>query len=123
MILMILPVVYIAVVGVLFAINNYSNIYKYDYTVDYFILSAFIFTFGGILALLGIKQLKLFHINVGLLLIFAQIISLFVNFFDESYIAFGIMFVLFGIAIFAVNGKMLAVKKQNKIADGGVTDV
>ncbi len=106
------PTLFIGVDGILFSFDMYSE------EVNFSILSVFIFVFGGSLVVNGIKELRLFYVNVGLLQIFAQLIFI-IMYFQVSVIFYGIMLVAFGVALFTINGKLLSVKKQNVLNDGG----
>ncbi len=105
-----IPSAFLGVYGVLFALPNYND------GVNFAVVSVLIFMFGAILVINGITELKLLYVNVGLLQIFAQII-LITSYFDANIIAYGIMLVVFGVAIFTANGKLLSVKKQNELSE------
>lgn len=105
------PSVFIGVYGVLAGVENVlSPLPNYNDGVSFAIVSALIFVFGAVLVINGITELKLMYVNVGLIQIFAQII-LIASYFDADIIAYGIMFLVFGISIFTANGKLLSVKK------------
>ncbi len=111
-ILLAIPTAFIGVDGLLFSFNDYNE------KVNFAVLSVFIFAFGAILVVTGIKELKLFYVNIGLLQVFAQLM-LTVMYFRVDVIVYGVMLVAFGVALFTVNGKLLSVKKQNELNDGG----
>ncbi len=112
LLLLAVPTLFIGVDGLLYSLPDYVG------KVNFIILSLFVFALGGILVVNGIKELKLFYVNVGLLQIFAQTI-LIAAYYQVNIIAYGIMLVAFGVVIFAINGKLLSVRKQNALGDGG----
>ncbi len=103
---------YIGVNGLLYSMRDFSG------EISFGILSALIFVFGGILVVNGIKELGLFYVNIGLLQIFAQIYMI-TSYFNMNIIAYGIMLVVFGIILFAINGKLLSAKKLSEANNGG----
>ncbi len=106
------PTLFIGINGFLFSIAEFSI------RLIFGILSLLIFAFGGFLVINGIKELKLFYVNVGLLQIIVQIFLLFSHF-DINILVYGAMLVAFGIALFTINGKLLSAKKINELNNGG----
>lgn len=71
--------------------------------------------FGVALVYAGIKELRLFPINVGLITAFVRVIRLFENgLLPDSYLLKGIVIAVFGAIIIIINWKMLSVKKNIK---------
>ncbi len=69
--------------------------------------------FGVALVYAGIKELRLFLINVGLITAFAQVIRLiYSDLVPDSYLLKGIIIAIFGVIIIIINWKMLSVKKN-----------
>ena len=75
--------------------------------------NALVFAFGVVLVYAGIKELRLFPINVGLITAFIRVIRLFENgLLPDSYLLKGIIIAIFGVIIIVINWKMLSVKKN-----------
>lgn len=76
---------------------------------------AVIATFGVALIYAGVKELRLFLVNLGLVTAFVQIINLvYSGIFELTYFSFGTILVIFGAVIIAINWKLLSVKKKLK---------
>ena len=77
--------------------------------------------FGVALIYVGVKELRLFLVNFGLVTAFLQIINLiYSGLFEVTYFSFGAILVIFGAVIIAINWKLLSVKKKIKEqAEGG----
>lgn len=76
-------------------------------------IGVLVVAFGVALVYAGIKELRLFLINVGLITAFAQVIRLiYSDLVPDSYLLKGIILVIFGAIIIAINWKMLSVKKN-----------
>lgn len=110
--LLAVPTLFIGVDGLLYSLPDYAG------KVNFSILSIFIFALGGILVINGIQELKLFYVNIGLLQIFAQTIIT-AAYYQVNILAYGVMLVVFGAVLFTINGKLLSVKKQKALNDGG----
>lgn len=67
--------------------------------------------FGGVLIYIGLDELKLMPANLGLLMLFVQLIFLLTNM-DLSPLIIGIIFLLFGAALIALNTEMHARKRE-----------
>ena len=118
----VVPIVFMAVECILSAISDYCEHWIYHFSMVYIVFSAFIFLYGLTLVVIGIKEIKLYHIDVGLLLIFAQIMYLCSDVYYGSYIYFGITFAIFGTIILLINGTVFALIRRRKRVDGGVDD-
>ncbi len=110
--LLALPTLFIGIDGLLYSMQDFSG------EISFSILSVLIFAYGGALVINGIKELKLFYVNIGLLQIFAQIILVF-SYFAINILVYGAILVAFGITLFVINGKLLSAKKMNKANNGG----
>lgn len=90
------------------------------YTIPYslsnvlkFAIGVVVVAFGVVLVYAGIKELRLFLINVGLITAFAQVIRLiYSDLVPDSYLLKGIIIAIFGAIIIVINWKMLSVKKN-----------
>lgn len=90
------------------------------YTIPYSLRNVLIFAigvvvvaFGVVLVYAGIKELRLFLINVGLITAFVQVIRLiYSDLVPDSYLLKGIIIAIFGAIIIIINWKMLSVKKN-----------
>ncbi len=118
----VLPISFMLVVCIMTVITDYFKLFYYDYSIVYTVFSAFIFLHGLTLVVIGIREVKLYHIDLGLLLIFAQIMYLCSDVYYGSFIYFGITFAIFGTIILLINGTVFKVVKRRKLADGGVDD-
>ena len=67
--------------------------------------------FGGVLIYTGLDELKLIPANLGLLMLFVQLIFLLTSM-DLSPLVIGIIFLLFGAALIALNYEMHARKRE-----------
>lgn len=78
-----------------------------------FAVGVVVVAFGVALVYAGIKELRLFLINVGLLTAFVQVVRLiYSDLVPDSYLLKGVILVIFGAIIIAINWKMLSVKKN-----------
>lgn len=79
------------------------------------LLRVVIAVFGIVLIYAGIKELRLFLVNLGLFTVFFRIINLlYSGIFEISYFSMGAVLVLFGATIIGINRKMLSIKKTIK---------
>lgn len=76
--------------------------------------------FGAMIVYQGVKKVHLLTVNIGVLTVFVEIIGLFVRM-DADILVLGILLVLFGVGLIAINRKMLSIKKS-LIEQGGGTD-
>ena len=67
--------------------------------------------FGGVLIYTGLDELKLIPANLGLLMLFVQLVFLLTSM-DLSPLVIGIIFLLFGAALIALNYEMHARKRE-----------
>lgn len=67
--------------------------------------------FGGVLIYIGLDNLKLIPTNLGLLMLFVQLVFLLTSM-DLSPLVIGIIFLLFGAALIALNYEMHARKRE-----------
>ena len=78
-----------------------------------FAVGVVVVAFGVVLVYAGIKELRLFLINAGLITAFAQVVRLiYSDLVPDSYLLKGIILVIFGAIIIVINWKMLSVKKS-----------
>lgn len=76
-------------------------------------IGVLVVAFGVVLVYAGIKELRLFLINVGLITAFIQVIRLiYSDLVPDSYLLKGVILVIFGAILIAINWKMLSVKKN-----------
>ena len=75
--------------------------------------NALVFAFGVVLIYAGIKELRLFPVNIGLITAFIRVIRLLDSgLVPDSYLLKGIIIAMFGAIIIIINWKMLSVKKN-----------
>ena len=92
--------------------NEVANVIKEILIIGTGVL---VVAFGVALVYAGIKELRLFLINVGLITAFAQVIRLiYSDLVPDSYLLKGIILAIFGAIIIVINWKMLSVKKNIK---------
>lgn len=84
-----------------------------------FIVGLLTITFGGMIVYEGVKTVRLIVVNVGILTVFLQIMSIYLNFTDGNVFALGILLLLFGAVLIGINWKMLSIKKSLKEQGGG----
>ncbi len=99
------------------------NAKYFIYDIIFYIGAALSIVFGGMLVYQGAKEIKILTINLGLLTVFAQLIGIYANQGDNNIFIFGILLVIFGVAIIFINWKMLSLKKsRQEQLNGGGTD-
>lgn len=118
---LILSVIPFAMMVLMCILAIVSNPFEYRHPIIYYLSVALTFGFGGLLIYHGVKEIRLFVINLGLLTVFIQIISFFVSEFDSNLTVLGIMLAVFGAVIIGINWKMLSIKKSLKeqLSGGG----
>ncbi len=81
---------------------------------DFYIMAVLAIALGGAFVYYGIKELRLFPINLGLITAFIQIISIYASFSSPDVFVLGLLLAVFGAVIIVLNWKMLSVKKSLK---------
>ena len=84
-----------------------------------FVVGLFTIAFGGMVVYEGVKTVRLIAVNIGILTVFLQIMSIYLNFTDGNIFALGILLLLFGAVLIGINWKMLSIKKSLKEQGGG----
>ena len=89
--------------------------------LTFFIGALLILGFGGLLIYQGVKELQIFTLNMGVITVFIQILSIYSWFAgDLNVLLLGILLVAFGIGLIVLNSKMAQLKKSLKEdASGG----
>lgn len=82
--------------------------------VGYYIMAVLTIAFGGALVYYGIKELRLFPINLGLITAFIQIVSIYASFRHPEVFVLGLLLAIFGAVIIVLNWKLLSMKKSLK---------
>lgn len=78
-----------------------------------FVVGVLVVAFGVALVYAGIKELRLFLINIGLITAFVQVMRLiYSDLVPDSYLLKGVIIAIFGVIIIIINWKMLSVKKN-----------
>ncbi len=99
------------------------NVTYIIYDIIYFIGATLSIAFGGMLVYQGAKEIKILTINLGLLTVFAQLLGIYSNTGADNIFIFGMLLVIFGVAIIFINWKMLSIKKSHQEQlNGGGTD-
>ncbi len=88
----------------------------------FYIIAVLTIIFGGALVYYGIRELRLFVINLGLITAFIQIMSIFVNIGHGDIFALGVLLAVFGAVIIVLNWKMLSIRKNLKEQKNGGGD-
>lgn len=70
--------------------------------------------FGGMLVYQGVNDLQLFVINVGVITVFVQIMSIYSRIGPMNILVLGILLALFGIGLIVLNWKMLSIRKKSQ---------
>ena len=78
--------------------------------------------FGGLLIYQGVKDLKIFTLNLGVITVFIQILCIYSWFGDINILVLGVLFVAFGIGLIILNSKMVSLKKSLKEEISGGDD-
>ncbi len=106
-------------------VTNFANMLVSRFTGDFDTIALFIIkslrvtvgvlvvAFGVALVYAGIKELRLFLINIGLITAFVQVMRLiYSDLVPDSYLLKGVIIAIFGVIIIIINWKMLSVKKN-----------
>lgn len=103
-----------------FSDKNDVFLYSFNKSLEV-VIGVVVTAFGVVLIYAGVKELRLFLVNSGLLTAFFQIMNLlYSGMFELSYFSMGAVLVLFGAVIIAINWKLLSIKKTLKEkAEGG----
>lgn len=111
---LILSAILLAMIVLMCVLAIVKEPFDYSCPIIYYLSVALTLAFGGLLIYQGVKEIRLFVVNVGLLTVFIQIMSFFVKAFDSNLTVLGIMLAVFGTVIIMINRKMLSIKKSLK---------
>ncbi len=78
--------------------------------------------FGGLLIYQGVKELRIFILNLGVIIVFIQILYIYSWFGDFNVLVLGVLLVAFGVGLIVLNSKMMSIKKSLKEESSGGDD-